>query len=418
MRKIVLALASLASLLSVAAAGGATGASGALDASWGRAGSAGTPLLYGRDLSLELSGLIRLPNGKVVAEADWLRDAGNPVRFVARYDANGAPDTGFGRGGVVRLPAGAGGPLLALRGGLLLAGNVRLRADGAVDRTFRPPSALLGRARVTDVVALPDGRLIETASLNRTRPKGVLFALFRLLPNGRLDTTFGTSRGLTSLAVGDPRYSLQSPFGITSPRSAIVAPDHSIYVVGEAGATAASGEFVVIHYSAEGRPDRSFGKNGVVATRILAGSGASRVVRLRDGRLVVAGYAETGPVDAPGTTARVALARYRPDGTLDPTFGAGGTLVTSLFTAGIDFPEVALAAAPAGRLVVGPHNGYTKVARLLPAGMPDPTFGTGGVINPKLSWASIVAQPDGKILVGGISTVHGKLGIVVRRYLH
>jgi uncharacterized delta-60 repeat protein len=246
----------------------------------------------------------------------------------------------------------------------------------------------------------------------------VLFALFRLLPNGKLDPSFGTGRGITSLAIGNLRYSLRSPYGITSPRSVIVAPDHTIYVVGEAGATAFSGEFVLVHYHADGRPDRSFGKNGVVVTRVLAGSGASDVVRLPDGRLLVAGYAESGPVDAPGTTARVALARYRPDGTPDPTFGTGGTVVTSLFTSGIDFPEVALAAAPGGRLVVGPHNGYTKVARLLLAtGAPDATFGTGGVINPKLGWASIVAQPDGKILVGGISTVRGKLGIVVRRYL-
>src|SRR5262249_54913917 len=144
-------------------------------------------------------------------------------------------------------------------------------------------------------------------------------------------------------------YSFQSPFGITSPRSVIVAPDHSICVVGEAGAAAASGDFVLLHSGADGRPDRSFGKDGVVVTRILAGSGATEVVRLRDGRLLVAGYAQNGPADAPGTTARVAVARYRHDGALDPTFGTGGTLVTSLFTAGMDFPEVALAEAPGGR---------------------------------------------------------------------
>src|SRR5262245_52471164 len=138
-RSIVPALAALAWLLTVAFSGAATGASGGPDASWGRAGSAAIPLVGGRDLSLELSGLVRLPSGKVVAEAEWLRDAGSPVRFVARYNANGTPDTRFGRLGVVRLPAGTGGPLVALRGGMLLAGNVRLRADGTPDPTFRVP---------------------------------------------------------------------------------------------------------------------------------------------------------------------------------------------------------------------------------------------------------------------------------------
>jgi uncharacterized delta-60 repeat protein len=98
----------------------------------------------------------------------------------------------------------------------------------------------------------------------------------------------------------------------------------------------------------------------------------------------------------------MSLARYNPNGTLDTTFGSGGVAVSKIAGAGVaaQYPEAGT--ANDGKIVeVG--NGNT-VARFDANGSIDTTFGTKGSMT--LPWSgvdSVSVQPDGKIVVAGVT---------------
>src|SRR5262249_27008903 len=126
-----------------------------------------------------------------------------------------------------------------------------------------------------------------------------------------------------------------------------------------------------------GTLDLSFGAKGKVST-VFAGAlnGVAQATALQsDGKIVAAGSANS----ASGT--QFALARYQPDGSLDPTFGGGGQVLTnfggSAFAGGVVIQ-------PDGKIVaVGTSVGGTSpprmaVARYNADGSLDPGFGSGG----------------------------------------
>jgi uncharacterized delta-60 repeat protein len=111
------------------------------------------------------------------------------------------------------------------------------------------------------------------------------------------------------------------------------------------------------HALGPGDLDASFGVDGVVATQLgpLAAEGATvagarDVIELSDGRLLVAGSAP----DADGDRA-IALARYRPDGRLDRSYGDDGSVLLQLgATDGGQSAAAALAPGPdRGAVVAG-----------------------------------------------------------------
>lgn len=89
-------------------------------------------------------------------------------------------------------------------------------------------------------------------------------------------------------------------------------------------------------------------------------------------------------------------------GSLDPSFGNGGGVVTP------DGMEVAgIAVQPDGKIVVAGTTAGEEfwLARYLPDGSLDPSFGDGGEVESQVGdWAfasAIALQPDGKIVVAG-----------------
>jgi uncharacterized delta-60 repeat protein len=113
-----------------------------------------------------------------------------------------------------------------------------------------------------------------------------------------------------------------------------------------------------------------------------------------DGKLVVA-VTDTAAHDA-------VVLRRLPDGTAEPTFGAGGTVRLGF---GGNETATALTLTPDGMVVVaGQSDCVPAVRRLRPDGSPDTTFAVGGQATIVLDGAcrsavDVVAQPDGKLLV-------------------
>ena len=131
----------------------------------------------------------------------------------------------------------------------------------------------------------------------------------------------------------------------------------------------------------------------------------------------------------------IGLVRYLPNGSLDPSFGAGGKVSTSISNyepGGLwnryDF-AAATALQPDGKIVV---VGYSKldadgnasvVLRYNTDGSPDPSFGQGGeVVGRRISTLSerltdVVIQGDGKIVAAGVlRNLDGSNSAFVERY--
>ena len=125
-----------------------------------------------------------------------------------------------------------------------------------------------------------------------------------------------------------------------------------------------------------------------------------------DGRILAAGVS-----NAHGTY-DFAVARYTSTHTLDPTFGDGGVVLTD-FGKSYDW-AYALALQPDGKIVVAGVSNVSgskdfALARLLPNGDLDPSFGKGGLVVQRTRPLTadiirgIALQPDGKIVAGGAS---------------
>jgi uncharacterized delta-60 repeat protein len=107
---------------------------------------------------------------------------------------------------------------------------------------------------------------------------------------------------------------------------------------------------------------------------------------------------------------KLAVVRFLDDGTLDGSFGSGGKVLTPVGTQ----PAMgrALALAPAGRIVVaGDDSGSASIVdhpfllvRYRPDGSLDPTFGTGGVVLTKTDGEGAFAvqlDAERRIVVAG-----------------
>lgn len=155
--------------------------------------------------------------------------------------------------------------------------------------------------------------------------------------------------------------------------------------------------------------DLSFGGDGTVLTPIGVGDAvANAVARQPDGRIVAAGSAYEsgyGGYPRPG----LAITRYLPDGDLDHSFDGDGIVVDSKTPDGTAADAVAI--QPDGKILVSgrwmPSSlGVLFVARYLPDGHRDETFGDGGVrllpgSSDRAHAPGLALQSDGRVLVAG-----------------
>lgn len=105
-----------------------------------------------------------------------------------------------------------------------------------------------------------------------------------------------------------------------------------------------------------------------------------------------------------------ALARLNVDGSLDPSFGSGGKVVSDLPAADSDPQALALALGSDGKLVLAGGQSSTErsvLARFDSNGMLDASFGGDGVVTTRfphefgsLAW-DVEIQPDGRIVAAG-----------------
>ncbi|MCB9850004.1 MAG: hypothetical protein H6817_04795 [Phycisphaerales bacterium] len=147
-----------------------------------------------------------------------------------------------------------------------------------------------------------------------------------------------------------------------------------------------------------GDSDSTFGSNGVVIAEFGGTYDEFAGLAIGSGKFAAAGMG--------GPSNRFAVAVYDMNGTPDMGFGNGGSLIIDQ-TAG----SAAVEWLPDGKLLIGPawlggSFGF-MIARLMPDGSYDPTFGSGGKttrpVGSQPYVEAIGVQTDGKIVLGGYS---------------
>src|SRR3954471_1124471 len=128
--------------------------------------------------------------------------------------------------------------------------------------------------------------------------------------------------------------------------------------------------------AAAGDLDPTFGSGGLVTTDFGGrGDSALGVAVQPDGKIVAAGSSSAHDV----FNVDFALARYNPDGTLDSSFGSGGTVLSDSGSTIDAASDVLL--QPDGKIVAaGTSERQFGVARYTTVGGLDPTFGSGGIV--------------------------------------
>ena len=376
--------------------------------------------------------------------------AGSSVAMV-RLRADGSPDPSFGTGGKVIddvtpgidsanavsvsqvPPVGSAITVVGQAGSDVLV--ARYLADGTPDNGFGTAGRLVFSVTPGDDVAyalevgttgeiLVGGSAGEQAFLARVSPAGALLAGFG-------------SGGVVRTALGGTRARFGGVIGLSGRGEAIVATGT---VSGPSGDDA-----VVARFGMDGSPDPSFGTGGRTVVDLggaldrvnalgrhgsdwlmVGGDGADMVVArvgASDGRLgastaypavlrvdfglptteianAIAALPDGKTLIAASGTRGLVFERLLANGAADPTFGAGGTVVTSLVV------------VPAAMVVVGEHilvlhhgrTGHGAVLRFSAAGALDHSFGFHGYALADPSYvagaAVMAAMPDGRLVVG------------------
>jgi uncharacterized delta-60 repeat protein len=213
----------------------------------------------------------------------------------------------------------------------------RYNTDGSLDSTFAGDGTGiydLGTSGdfIYAAALQADGSIVIGGGCG-TFPNGS-FCLARITASGAFDSTFGTvttAMGSTSSTVGD--LALAATGEIVAAGGCIVAP-------------LSQNAFCIARYNANGSLDTTFNGTGKVTTVVQGGGNAQGIALQADGKLVAVGNC---PVIGQNFL-DFCLARYNPDGTLDSSFGSGGTLTTSI-SSNNDYPGDVLIAAN-GRILV------------------------------------------------------------------
>ena len=320
-------------------------------------------------------------DGKIVV-AGWAEISGQNNNFaLARFNADGTPDTSFS-------------------------------TDGKLHTRFGSSNTAIQEA--TALAVQSDGKIVVAGNGGNGTNRDFLVA--RYTTAGALDTSFGADNDSS----GAPDGWRLTPVGSDNDRAYGVAVDGSGNIV-LAGETDASGgpDFAVVRYTSTGALDTSFDSDGVVTTGIGSAGDRGRAVRIdANGKIVVGGYSYNG------SDQDFAVVRYDTDGSLDTDFHSDGK-ATAAVGSGNDEAHAMVLDADGNILLAGhSHNGANLDIALAaftaggePAAILDgPGWLTTAVGSGNDQASAVAVQSDGNIVAAGYSHNGSDEDFAVVRY--
>ncbi|MBU3564419.1 hypothetical protein ICE93_00005, partial [Polynucleobacter sp. MWH-HuK1] len=348
--------------------------------------------------------LATLPNGNILAALSTNITSNAPVG-VALFDANGNLVLGFGNDGV---NDGVVSMATTSNGG---SGFPVIAVDEATS-TF----VLAGHQSITKynfdgtkVTSFGSGGTI-TENLNSTWSS---ISAINFNSAGKLIVTHnnGTIARFNSDGSVDNTFGTSGTFYASNVDISTLQADGKILT--------ASWNGVVTRYNENGSLDNTFVPTTVASARIssLITDGhfnPSGLIQDANGKILVSGTVGGSSIGG-SYSSQFALARFNADGSLDTSFG--GTGIKSIPFASNNYAEAtSLDLQPDGKILIGGMSNGPTVVRLNSDGSFDTSFGSGGTS--VISWSvginrawDIALQADGKILVSG----DGNLGSQVVR---
>ncbi|MBI5842518.1 MAG: cadherin domain-containing protein [Chloroflexi bacterium] len=404
---------------------------GSLDATFGAGGKALADFAGGYDQGYSVA---LQSNGKIVAAGYTYNATTYEDIALARFNTDGSLDTSFGAGGktttdfagndeeghTVAIQAVGGVDYIVVGGFTYNSGNLFALAryktsDGTLDTSFGTnglvTTAFASNANAYAIAVQPDGSIVAAGQANNPATNKPDFALARYTSNGSLDTSFGTSGTLTT------DFSDSYDYG----KSVAIQSDGKIVTAGYSD-NGSGTSFALTRYNADGTLDDSFGS--------VSNPAQGRAAAIQsDGKVIMAGFATA---DTAHGVSNFALARLNTDGSLDTTFGAGGTVTTDFAMttqlSSNNDAAYAVAIQADGKIVAGGMvwAGWTNradfgLARYNSDGSLDTAFGSGGKVTTNLGnqtdyIQALAIQTDGKILAAGWSGNSSTDNFVVARY--
>lgn len=298
------------------------GSTGDLDTSFGSNGIATVNVAEGAGKRAELArSVVVQSDGKIVVVGPVGHDttatgdtALDTDIAVARFDATGQLDQSFGTNGITQLDLSTGtmsdmrfrgdtawgltllpGDNLLVVGGKLADGSgrtdidyaiVKLTASGAVDGTFGTNGLVTldvgtGNDSPRTAIIQPDGKIVVSG---HTSNAGVITTvLFRLLPDGQFDSTFGRD-GIVNVAL--------LPFIAEAYDVALQGENLVIAGYGR-GTSAGTVDIISARFLADGTWDMTYGDGGVTVLDVAGQNDRSRTVRvLPDQHIIIVGQGQ------------------------------------------------------------------------------------------------------------------------------
>jgi uncharacterized delta-60 repeat protein len=370
---------------------------GSLDTTFGGDGSGARSGVAGPAIALQSDGKI------VIVGSDSNIGTGIDVAF-ARFNADGSLDDGSPSDSTPGDVFGIGGRMTADFGGNENGTGIAVQSDGKI------------------VVVGYQG---QASSGNN-----VDFVMARYNANGSLDdgsasdSTPGDSFGTAGKVITD--FASEEDI----PRDVVIQSDGKIVVAGSREFMG-NPAFAVARYLPTGALDPSFDGDGRLNTGFNGDSFANAVVLQSNGKIIAAGAVLFGVGGS-----NFALVRYNANGSLDTSFGvnANGRAFVDIVPNGEDQASD-LALQTDGRIVVGGHQGNFSnntatfaVARFLANGTLDNSFGTGGTVATDFGATpgdfsaginAVAVQTDGNIVAAGATQDNqfNSSDVVLARYL-
>ncbi|GAB4535356.1 MAG: hypothetical protein Tsb0020_50630 [Haliangiales bacterium] len=357
-----------------------TGRPGLLDTTFGTTSTGLASVSFGSDdcgrfYDLELDG-----DGNILAAGWGCGGLGGSTSALARFLPDGQPDERFSGDGLVRTSY----------------------STGSTAESFQ--TYALGRQ--------VDGRIIAIGGHRGNSSFPPELALVRYSTSGGIgDPFFG------NYDIGKSRISL-GPDATANERilDGLVTSDSRILAVGDV-----DDRLVVARATTTGDLDTSFASpTGFYTLELNQVSQAQEIIQDAQGRLLIAGFVESGAGDFD-----MVLVRLLEDGTPDSTFGTGGVVVTG---SSVESERAAaVAVRPDGRIVLAgdvESAGRTRnlqIRQLLADGSPDLNFGNMGVRSHAIGDQDVqatdmIVTPDGRILMIGNRISGTDRGPVVARF--
>lgn len=382
-------------------------ASGDIDSTFGTGGMVILDTLPGRE---GFKSATRHHDGRITVGSPSIDYDRN--RYVAQFLPNGTLNPAFGNNGIVNFTfedfdSGRGmvmdGNGRVVVGGTFARGAIRrLQSNGDIDRTFGYRGyTLFGASR-----PITQGKSVRLQNGDWFTFSGTL--LTRTTYNGVPDLTFG-------LGGWD---NIPFPYNNTyTTQAALLDYQGRPMVLNHVQNFNPPDYWVLSRHTSAGGLDPSFGTNGVISETLTVGYSPPTVLLETDNaKYVVAGRFP----DYPNNDTLVWLFRYLENGQRDPTFDGDGKVELS-GCGNTAYSTLGGVLQTDGTVVVGGNCGTNggRVWRVMVNGTLDPTFGTGGTVPvTRPRFVRTLAQDNaGRTYVMGSTTQSGQHNAEILRLL-